>query len=299
MAVNEITPESVLTEHLDANEAENKKGQILVIYLPEGSVIVDRTDMDLTKAPEHIAERIVTAPGAKQTPTEPPMSSPQPVQHTLQELVQLTVQEVMETNSNSKRSHQNPSASEFEPRGPRRAHRERRHRRRHLNWVHGINIVFITYIILASVLPSVMSSFFGVSVYASKAAHPTASISRGDLMISREFPTVGLKVNDVILILGADTWRLDARQVIANSIDANNATLTTAATSGAPTQTTMTMPVTSLVHRVSTIVPKLGYVAMFLSATLTKVVGSILILILNLSVHYRRARRSRFSSNIR
>lgn len=299
MAINDNAPEFTPTGHLDPNEAENKKGQMLVIYLPEGSVIVDRTDMDLTKAPQHIAERIVATPEAAQTPVEPQISSQQPVQHTLQELVQLTVQEVMGTNTNFKQNPQNPSGTEFMPHRPRRAHRARVRHRRHLNWVHGINIMFITYIVLVSILPSIVSSFFGISVYASKASHSAVSIAAGDLMICREIPAVGLKANDVVLIRGANTWRLDVRQVTANSFDAKNATLTTAATSGAQIQTTMQMPITSPVYRVSTIVPKLGYVPMVLSSTISKVLGALVILILNLSVHFRRTRRRRFNSDIR
>ena len=118
-------------------------------------------------------------------------------------------------------------------------------------------------------------------------------------MIASEIPAVGLKVNDVILIRGANTWRLDVRQVLANSFDASNATVTTAATSGAASQSTFVMAVASPVHEVSTIIPKLGYVPMFLSATASKVFGALVILILNLSVHYRRARRGRLNSATR
>ena len=299
MATTENNPESVSTQHGDATDVENKKGQMLVIYLPEGSVIVDRTDIGSTDAPEPINERIVRVPNAQQTPVEPVISSPQPIHHTLQELVQLTVQEVMQKNINSSQATENPSGSEFPPRRPHRLHRPRFRRRRHPNWVHGINTLLVTYIVLASILPSILFALFGVSVYASKAAHPAASIARGDLMIASEIPAVGLKVNDVILIRGANTWRLDVRQVVANSFDATNATVTTAATSETPSQSTFVMAVASPVHEVSTIIPKLGYVPMFLSATASKVFGALAILILNLGVHYRRTRGGRVNSAIR
>ncbi len=299
MASNENVPDSLRPKDVDAMDAENKKGQMLVIYLPEGSVIVDRTDIDLSTAPREIIERTITVPTARERANE----ASQPKEATLQELVQMTVKEVLQNTTKLAPEPETVPTSAtpqfdipIEPRQhvyvPRITHGVHFPRRR-LNWVHGLNTLLVTYIVLVSVLPAVLSSFFGVAIYASKVAHPGASIASGDLMVCKQLAASDLKVNDVVLLRNGNTWRLDPRQVVSRTSDASLSTVTTASTAGQASNTTLSMANTSEVYKVSTIVPKLGYVPMILSDTITKVIGALLILVLNLMVHYRRSRRRR------
>lgn len=269
MTTNENAAESVPVKLFDVYDAENKNGQMLVIHLPEGSVIVDRTEVNQETVP------------------------PQPMHSTLQEVVQLAVREVMQVNGAPTSSPQSTSSPNVLPRTRRHNYRNHPPRRLRLNWVHGINTLFVAYIALVLVLPAILSSFFGLSIYASKVAHPGVSISSGDLMICRVVPAVGLKVNDVVLVRDGNIWRLDVRQITSNSSDATNSTITTASTSGTPTTKTFVMPIVSSMYKVSSIVPKLGYVLIFFGATITKVIGALFILILNMTVHSRRVRRRR------
>src|SRR5512141_862797 len=95
MMTEENTPDSKSSHPELTPGLDDKKGQMLVIYLPEGSVIVDRTDMHLSSAPQAIVEHV--APKAEPAKEEPVVerAAPQQMQPTLQEVVQLAVQEIL------------------------------------------------------------------------------------------------------------------------------------------------------------------------------------------------------------
>lgn len=291
MAINENPAEPMPAKAFEALDPENKNGQMLVIYLPEGSVIVDRTDIDLSKAPKEIVEKTITVPTPQEKVAE--AAAPQPKQATLQELVQMTVQEVMSNTAKPSPQPEPPIETDLPFAHPHRRHGLHLPRRRRLNWVHGLNTLLVTYITLVSVIPAVLSSFFGIAIYAAKTAHPGASIAVGDLMVCKQLSASSLKVNDVVLLRNGNTWRLDPRQVVSRTSDASTSIVTTASTGAQATQASSTMPNTSEVYKISSIVPKLGYVPMVLSDTITKILGALFILILNLRVHYRRDRRRR------
>ena len=317
----ELTPDSA-----------DKKGQMLVIYLPEGSVIVDRTDMHLSSAPQAVIEHVMPTP--EPAPIEPvaERAVPQQLQPTLQEVVQLAVQEVLQMIGHSKDQSpkveapivETPRADEKiseafadypapvsksaasagtaptvkspAPQGARRVHVRRRRR---VNWVHGINTFLVVYLLLVAIVPAVLSSAFGIAIYASKSSHPGALIASGDLMVCTELPASKLKVNDVLLVRDGNSWRLDARQVTSNTTNGSLATITTASTGGVAIDKTYVLPEKSSAYVVSRVIPKLGYVPIVLSSTFAKISGGLFILILNLTVHYRRSRKRRLETVIR
>jgi hypothetical protein len=310
----------------------DKKGQMLVIYLPEGSVIVDRTDMHLSSAREAIDEHV--APKSEPVPVEPiaERAAPQQLQPTLQEVVQLAVQEVLLITGHSasqapKEALPSAEASSLEGKAsdafadypapapknavPVTAAPTVRHsaqtgarrvyvrRRRKINWVHGINTFLVIYLLLVAIVPAVLSSAFGVAIYASKTSRPGALIAKGDLMVCTELPASKLKANDVLLVRDGNSWRLDARQVTSNTINGGISTITTASTGGVAIDKTYVVPQNSGSYVVSRVIPKLGYAAIILSSTYAKVIGGLFILILNLTVHYRRSRKRRLETVIR
>src|SRR5487761_2024884 len=102
MMTNEDVPDSRAFNADNTPESENKKGQMLVIYLPEGSVIVDRTDIDQTHAPQVIRE-IAPSPNAKPEPEVPAVTAI-PVQISepnLEEIVQRAVKEALRASEKS------------------------------------------------------------------------------------------------------------------------------------------------------------------------------------------------------
>lgn len=306
-------------------EGADKKGQMLVIYLPEGSVIVDRTDINLSTAPKAIIDHV-------EAPVEPvkeiEKAVPQPVQPTLQQVVELAVQEVLKITGHSQNetpkaeapivearaasadypaptAKQTPSVSEV-PAPPHRevrtsggGHRVHVRRRRKMNWVHGINTALVAYLLLVAIVPSVLSSAFGAAIYASKSAHPGALIAKGDLMVCTELPASKLKINDVLLVRDGNSWHLDARQVTSVTTSGNMSTINTGSTGGVAIDKTYVLPKDSGSYKVTRVIPKLGYVPIVLSSTIVKALGGLFILVLNLTVHYRRLRRRRLELALR
>ena len=296
MNINENLPESAPVKSAEQIAAEEKNGQMLVIYLPEGSVIVDRTDVDHSRIPHTIIEKTITTPPVESRAEEPiPAAQPaQGLHPTLQEVVQLAVQEVMQNNKQSPAVSPVTEGQEFARPIPRRRRTlHRRNRRRRINWVHAMNLSLISYIILVAVLPAIFSTFFGVAVYASKVSHPRVSIAAGDLMICKILPAFSVKSNDVVLVRDGITWRLDARQVTSIASGTSETTFNTASTSGAAISNTYVMSNTARVFKVSSVMPGLGYATIFLGSTLVKVTGALFLLFLNLRMQLRRARRFR------
>lgn len=328
----ENTPDSKAAHPELTPDGADKKGQMLVIYLPEGSVIVDRTDTNLAAAPKEIAEQVA----AKATPApESEAPSAQQSQPTLQEVVQLAVQEVLQIAGLAQKEapkpepvaptaevvkpieeRQGPSGDYATPKqneliaekstpvasnthavkGLRQVHVKRR---RKLNWVHGINTLLVAYLLLVAIVPGVMSSAFGTAVYAAKSAHPGALIAKGDLMVCNELPASQLKVNDVLLVRDGNSWRLDARQVTSVTTSGSLTTVNTGSTGGAAIDKTYVLPKDSASYKVSRVIPRLGYVPMILSSTIMKILVGLFILVLNLTVHFRRLRRRRLELVIR
>jgi hypothetical protein len=103
----------------------------------------------------------------------------------------------------------------------------------------------------------------------------------------------------VLLVRDGNSWRLDARQVTSNTINGGISTITTASTGGVAIDKTYVVPQNSGSYVVSRVIPKLGYAAIILSSTYAKVIGGLFILILNLTVHYRRSRKRRLETVIR
>ncbi len=342
----ENTPDSISSHPNLTPNLEDKKGQMLVIYLPEGSVIVDRSDIQLSSAPAAIVEQIAPRAEAIAPKTESVAAKAEPIaakpetenaasqqlQPTLQEVVQLAVQEVLQITGHSanqapkveapiaevprtvekasdafadypapalKSATPAPAASTSTAPAYKGARRVHVRRRRRINWVHGVNTILVAYLLLVAIVPAVLSSAFGVAVYASKVPHPGALIARGDLMVCKVLPASKLAVNDVLLVRDGNSWRLDARQVTSNTSNGGLSTITTASTGGVALDKTYVVASDSGSYLVSRVIPKLGYVAIVLSSFYAKVLGGLFILILNLTVHFRRSRKRRLETVIR
>lgn len=286
-------------DHDSNPEVADKKGQMLVIYLPEGSVIVDRTDVSLADLPKTVIQQNIEESIVALAPTQVVVQAaveptPQvPVQPSVQEIVRLVVQEMLHTTGQVPVQANVQAPAKIATPTPKHSHRPHLPKRRKINWAHGINTAFVLYITLVAIVPAVMTSAFGIGIYASKIAHPGASISKGDLMISELIPAPDIKVNDVLLVRDSNTWFLDVRQVSSNTSSGGLATIATAATSGSPFDKTYVLSKNSNVFRIMRTVPILGFVPIILASTITKVLGGLFLLVMNLYVHFRRARRRR------
>ncbi|MBI3430488.1 MAG: hypothetical protein HY050_10680 [Actinobacteria bacterium] len=299
-------------------ESADEKGQMLVIYLPEGSVIVDRTDVNLAAAPKGIVEHVLKDPAT--TSTEPAVVkvAPEELQSSLQELVRLAVQEVLQTTGQVPMDASRMEASEpiLEPPAamaatsvtPKvetpgvhaaphlRAHRLHLRRRRQVDWGLRISMLFISYLVLIAIVPIVLSSASGIAIQVSKTSLTNPLIARGDMMVYSKLPVSALKVGNVLLMRDENSWRFhigEISSITENGADSTIATTSTTSGGRSVTHHSLVLPNTSEVNQVYQVIPKLGYLSLIFSSALVKVGGGVLILILNLIFHRRKWRPNR------
>jgi len=286
-------------------DVADKMGQMLSIYLPEGSVIVDRTDVNLSMAPQAIVEQI-----APKTEKIEPVSNETPVVHlqtTLQEVVQLAAAEVLRITGATLNQTQNGDSSDIKTReeslggsaAPSVAKNVHMRSWRKIHWVQDINIIFVAFLIIVAIAPSALSSGFGLAIYASKTSHPLVLISSGDLLVSQVTRASQLKVNDLLLVRDGNSWRLATRVVTAKTTNGGFSTITTASTRGGIGDETNRLANNSRSYKVLHVTPKLGYVPIILASPIAKIGGGIFMLILNLAVYGKRFRRPRLEMAIR
>ena len=295
---DEDTPDSKHINTQNSPDVADKKGQMLVIYLPEGSVIVDRTDVNLSTVPHASVEQIVPTVQEK-------IVQPQP---TLEEVVQLAVAEILRIMGHASNpilfadypapatKIPTPNIAAAPPSTGRQVHVRRR---RKTNWVHGVNTLFAAYLLVIAIVPSLLSSAFGVAIYASMVSHPDVLISQGDLTISQVLPASQIQAHDVLLVRDSNTWLMDDREVISNTTSGALSTIATASIGGSAVDKTYVLANDARSYKISRVIPKLGYVPIILSSTFVKVLGGLFILILNLMVYLRRSRRRRLETVIR
>lgn len=219
-----------------------KKGQTLVIYLPEGAVIIDRSDVASGSLPADVATE-----NRRSDKTHESVKQPVPVQH--------------------------------------------------LDWLHVFNISFIAFIALVALFPTLLATFFGTAIYASSSSSAQASIYRGDLMISKLIPASESHVGDVLLLRNEFSWEFEVRQVTisSTSIADDSTTIATETETGAASSDSYVLDSHTRVHKITSVIPKLGDATIILTSIAAKIGIGISLLALNVVVQFRRARRRRAS----
>jgi hypothetical protein len=238
---DETAPDSTMSK------SHGIKGRMMVVYLPEGSVTLDATEIDLGNL----------SPGA--------------------------LDQFLSSHSSLELSNQ------LLP--PKIAHKSHLPKKRKMRWIHGINIAFITYMLIVNITPMILTNYLNVAIYPSKVAHPGVSIFQGDLMIASVMPIADLKINDVLLVRDSNTWNLDVRQVMSKASSGDMSIVVTVPTGGLPINKTYILQKSTDVHKITNIIPKLGYVPIVLASTMARIVAGLFWLIINIVARFRRARR--------
>lgn len=223
---------------------DSKRGQMMLIYLPEGAVIVDRGEVAAGSAPEQKIFPHTEAPAVTQSPSH----SRRRVEHIVL-------------------------------------------RRRHkIDWVHNINIAFTSFVALVAVLPWIITTVFGFSVFGAKTSSPALDIARGDLVISHAMPVNRVNSGDVILLRNNNTWNLQLRQVTSKTTTGNTTTLITNSGKTTPMKDVFTVNNNSYVHYCSTYIPYFGYFTIFFTSIVLKTLVVVGVMTLNLVVYIQRRR---------
>lgn len=242
-------------------EADAKKGQMMLIYLPEGSVIVDRTNVDVNGA----------------------LDEEMPRESINRESI---LREPIQRDSFER---------DFAPRPERRYHGaehiylRRRHR---VDWVHVTNVAFASYLALVLLIPVALSGLFGVNLTLAKKPVQALGVERGQLLISHKATLDHLNAGDLVIVTSPYMQIQMVRAISDRTTNGSKTTVVANAGPGTAFSNVITMASTREVRKISHYIPYLGYAGMFFGSFLIQFLGLFAVLIMNVYV-YRRKLRSR------
>lgn len=190
-----------------------------------------------------------------------------------------------------------PKAVVYIPREPEigRTHRQslQEHHKKQ-NWLHILNVAFIALNVAAILIPGILSAYFGVAIRGESSNNMNPTIHRGDLMISRVIPVSEVPVGGIVLLYNVNTLKREAHRVVSKVTTGSSTTLTTSSDSKPNSaEAPYILRNSTRISNVRVVIPTFGYASSFLSLTIMKVIGGLLVLAVNLFVVSKRRARSR------
>ncbi len=292
---------------IQTHEGDTLRGQTMYIHLPEGAVIVDRSQTN-------VENKVPTSPIDQAFNPQPAQSNPTPQQPGVQYVLPQPEVRFAQPQQRGTYVQQQPGVAFVAPQPgvtyvqqqpgvayvqPSRGYLRRRRgehiilRRRHrMDWVHSLTVAFAGYIILVTVMPFILSGFFGIGLYASKTNNPELTIGTGELMIAHLTPVAKLIPGDLVLLRDKNSWNLQIRQIGSSNTTGIVTTISTNSGLNATSSDVLTMDSNTPVRNVTSCIPFFGYIVTLLSSALGKLVGAGVILYLN-ARHQLRKRRGR------
>ena len=165
----------------------------------------------------------------------------------------------------------------------------------HFDWLHFFNLMYIAVILFTLLLPSGLHSLLHVQVFPALTSYEAAGIQKGDLLIEVESEASTIVVGDILSL--HDTFLGDSEvvQVSEISVPQANGVVTFAISprAGQRLNPSQSLSGDSEIYKVVKSVPALGSAKMILDSFLVQFFVGILVLLLNTVVHYRRRRRSK------
>ncbi len=245
---------------VEETASENaKKNRILMMRLSDSAIIFDGTQQGLNELPDSAFAnqvRSILAPALAQS--EDPMRQPPKTR--------------------------NDRSSQPRVRG---------HKSYRLSWIHTINIAFIVFITLTSIVPALLSESLGIAIYASDVNAPIAKIFRHDIIISKIISASESKVNDILLLHNDYTWALEVRMVSSASLSGDTVTITANDGTDSNVSDQNTVQKDTEIHKIIRVIPGMGYLLSILTSIFAKVIGGLFLLAINILLQMRRARERR------
>ena len=276
---------------------DGQQSQKMVIYMPEGAVIIERTGAEehAHSAGDVIPEQTNVHEQAQ------PMGATSERTNIDEQQVLYRIAKILDGITERMSVNQLAQAvgAIREPNERGHFNRLKRHqvREQRKDWMHIINIAFIALVALVAIVPAALSTYFGIEVYASRSDSANVSIYQGDLMISKLVSASKLNVGDVLLLRNEHTWHLEVRQVTFISTSSSSGidltSITTESDAGAVSRDSYNIISATHIHKVTSVIPKFGDFMVVFTSILTKITVGLFFLILNIAVQIRRARKRR------
>lgn len=160
-----------------------------------------------------------------------------------------------------------------------------------VTWMHATNIFFVVFVTLTALFPAFLSQFFGIAIFASNTNVPNAQIHRNDILISKVVPAQEVSSPDIILLHGYYSWAIQIRKIVATSISADSMTIESVDGIHPNVIDSYTLDKATPIHVVLRKFPRVGYTLIIFTSVLAKILGGLVLIIVNLLYHLRKARK--------
>ncbi|MCX6430184.1 MAG: hypothetical protein NTX12_04310 [Actinobacteria bacterium] len=156
------------------------------------------------------------------------------------------------------------------------------------NWSHFATVAFAIYVTVASLAPLLLSTVLGISLFDAHSDLVRGAIAKGDLMVSHTISADRLVAGDVVILRDANSWKLEVRQVVdVTTLRGSSTISTTSGTNSALTEV-FTLSNDSSVRFITSHIPFLGFVSIFLNSLAIKIAVTAGIVFINIYAYFRR-----------
>ena len=151
-------------------------------------------------------------------------------------------------------------------------------------WARILNIAFVISASFALIGPAILGSYLGVSFHTTVSGSMRPIIQPGDMLIAKVQQVRNIQVGDIVMLVNQDSWQMQAHRVISKDTVGDVTTVTTKGDANNEPDKAYTLGTNTPVRKVSTIVPKFGYVLGALATNTAKAIGGALVIIINILI---------------
>ena len=122
-----------------------------------------------------------------------------------------------------------------------------------------INVAFLALVLLAMVLPALMTSYFGLSANTVVSGSMRPDIEPGDVIIAKQKVSSDVRIGDVVIFLDRKTWEVQAHRVISKKLDKGILTFTTQGDANNEPDSPFEIGASAPLRTSSIVIPNIGY----------------------------------------
>jgi signal peptidase len=122
-----------------------------------------------------------------------------------------------------------------------------------------INVAFLLLVLLAMVMPALLTSYFGLSANTVVSGSMRPDIEPGDVIIAKQKVSADVRIGDVVIFLDRKTWEVQAHRVIAKKLENGIFTFTTQGDANSEPDSPFEIGASAPLRTSSAIIPNVGY----------------------------------------
>lgn len=151
-------------------------------------------------------------------------------------------------------------------------------------WARALNIAFVVSASLALVLPAIASSYFGITIHKVTSNSMYPAMSSGDMFLAKITTAQQVRTGDIVLLMNPKTWDIQSHRVIEKSYRGETIEFVTKGDANVQADDPYVVGVNTAVRTTFLVVPKFGYVLNALSTKVAKLIGMVLVVLINVLI---------------